>query len=220
MAARGRDPSAGQTSATARETTAASKVISPSRRGACCATVASALPRRDRISAVPAREIISWRYHLASTTVRAGHQPCRVSASVPVVVPEPLLPWLAAATAPAGSELRQGAAAAYRSGRHDHYAFYPDVRKMTLNTPGQWKLLDAQDGAAAEVCATGGSLTMICRIEGYCSRSSRARGQVPSWASGWCRSAARWSPEPFLMYGLGQWGAVSPAVPFKVRCGL
>jgi muramoyltetrapeptide carboxypeptidase LdcA involved in peptidoglycan recycling len=72
----------------------------------------------------------------------------------PYAVPEPLLPWLAAATAPAGSELRQGAAAAYRSGRHDHYAFHPDVREMTLNTPGQWKLLGPQDGAA-EVCATG-----------------------------------------------------------------
>ena len=73
----------------------------------------------------------------------------------PVAVPEPLLPWLAAATAPAGSELWQGAAAVYRSGRHDHYAFHPEVREMTLNTPGRWKLLGAQDGAAAQVSATG-----------------------------------------------------------------
>lgn len=73
----------------------------------------------------------------------------------PYAVPEPLLPWLTAATAPAGSELRQGAAAAYRSGRHDHYAFHPEVQEMTLNTPSRWKLLGTHDGAAAQVCATG-----------------------------------------------------------------
>ncbi|MGH3766038.1 MAG: S66 family peptidase [Pseudonocardiaceae bacterium] len=72
----------------------------------------------------------------------------------PNVVPEPLLPWLAAATAPAGSTLRQGAAAAYRNGRHDHYAFHPQVREVTLNTPGRWKLLGAPD-SATEVRATG-----------------------------------------------------------------
>ncbi len=73
----------------------------------------------------------------------------------PYAVPQPLLPWLAAATAPAGSELWQGAAAAYRTGRHDHYAFHPQVQEMTLNTPGWWKLLGVQDRAAVEVCATG-----------------------------------------------------------------
>jgi muramoyltetrapeptide carboxypeptidase len=56
----------------------------------------------------------------------------------PCAVPEPLLPWLAAATAPAGGVLRQSAARAYRSGRHDHYALHPQVREMPLNTPGRW----------------------------------------------------------------------------------
>lgn len=51
----------------------------------------------------------------------------------PCAVPNPLLPCLAAATAPTGT-LRQGAATAYSSGRHDHYAFHPRVREMTLNT--------------------------------------------------------------------------------------
>lgn len=73
----------------------------------------------------------------------------------PCAVPEPLLPWLAAATAPAGSQLWQGAAAAYRSGRHDHYAFHPEMRTMTFNTPSRWKLLGAKGGAVTEVCATG-----------------------------------------------------------------
>ena len=75
--------------------------------------------------------------------------------NTPYAVPEPLLPWLVAATAPAGSELWQGAAAAYHSGRHDHFAFHPDVREMTFNTPNRWKLLGAQDGAEPQVCATG-----------------------------------------------------------------
>jgi muramoyltetrapeptide carboxypeptidase len=73
----------------------------------------------------------------------------------PYAVPPPLLPWLAAATAPARSELRQGAAAAYRSGAHDNYAFHPQVREMTLNTPGRWKRLGARDDAETQVCATG-----------------------------------------------------------------
>ncbi len=88
----------------------------------------------------------------------------------PCAVLEPLLPWLAAATAPAGSTLRQGAATAYRSGPHDHYAFHPRVREMTLDTPGRWKLLGVQERAAAEVCARGrligGCLETISMLPG------------------------------------------------------
>ena len=88
----------------------------------------------------------------------------------PYTVPRPLLPWLAAATAPAGSELWQGAAVAYRSGPHDHYAFHPDVREMTFNTPSRWKLLGAQEGTAAGVYARGrmigGCLETISMLPG------------------------------------------------------
>src|SRR5437660_3870563 len=73
----------------------------------------------------------------------------------PCAVPEPLLPWLAAATAPAGSTLWQGAARAYRTGPHDHYAFHAQVQQMTCNTPGRWKLLGAPDDPAVRVSATG-----------------------------------------------------------------
>jgi muramoyltetrapeptide carboxypeptidase len=109
----------------------------------------------------------------------------------PYAVPQPLLPWLAAATVPAGSELRQGAAAAYRTGRHDHYAFHPDVREMTLNTPGRWKQLSAQDGTAAEVCATGrmigGCLETISMLPGS------PYGDIADFA-------ARHAPEGLLIY--------------------
>ncbi|MGH3875062.1 MAG: S66 family peptidase [Pseudonocardiaceae bacterium] len=105
----------------------------------------------------------------------------------PYRVPEPLLPWLAAATAPAASELRQGAAAAYRSGRHPHYAFHPQVREMTLNTPSRWKLL----GAAAQASATGrmigGCLETISMLPGS------PYGDVADFA-------ARHAPEGLLVY--------------------
>ncbi|MGH3785023.1 MAG: S66 family peptidase [Pseudonocardiaceae bacterium] len=88
----------------------------------------------------------------------------------PNAVPQPLLPWLAAAGAPAGTTLWQGAAAAYRSGRHAHYAYHPEVREMTLNTPGRWKVLGAQGDPAAQVCATGrmigGCLETISMLPG------------------------------------------------------
>src|SRR5205807_10422376 len=51
--------------------------------------------------------------------------------------------------------VRQGAARAYRSGRHDHYGLHPQVREMPLNTPGRCKLLGAPDPAAAQVFASG-----------------------------------------------------------------
>jgi muramoyltetrapeptide carboxypeptidase LdcA involved in peptidoglycan recycling len=109
----------------------------------------------------------------------------------PYAVPEPLLPWLSAATAPAGSTLRQGAARAYRSGRHDHYAFHPQVRQMTLNTPGRWKLLGGQDGVAVEVCARGrligGCLETVSMLPGS------PYGDVADFA-------ARHAPEGLLVY--------------------
>jgi muramoyltetrapeptide carboxypeptidase len=88
----------------------------------------------------------------------------------PCAVPEPLMPWLAAATAPAGSTLRQGAARAYRSGRHKHYAFHPRAQEMTFNTPGRWKLLGAPGEPAAQVSVTGrligGCLETISMLPG------------------------------------------------------
>lgn len=109
----------------------------------------------------------------------------------PCAVPEPLLAWLSAATAPAGSVLRQGAATAYRSGRHDHYAFHPQVREMTLNTPGRWKLLGVQDRAATKVCATGrmigGCLETVSMLPGS------PYGDVADFA-------ARHAPEGLLVY--------------------
>jgi muramoyltetrapeptide carboxypeptidase len=109
----------------------------------------------------------------------------------PCAVPEPLLPWLAAASAPAGGVLRQGVARAYRSGRHDHYAFHPQVREMTLNTPGRWKLLGVQDRVVAQVRASGrmigGCLETVSMLPG-----SRY-GDVADFA-------ARHAPEGLLVY--------------------
>ena len=109
----------------------------------------------------------------------------------PNEVPEPLLTWLAAATAPAASTLWQGAATAYRSGRHDHYAFHPEVRKMALNTPSRWKSLDTKNGAVTEVCATGrligGCLETVSMLPGS------PYGDVTDFA-------ARHAPEGLLLY--------------------
>ncbi|HJT05105.1 MAG TPA: S66 peptidase family protein [Pseudonocardiaceae bacterium] len=109
----------------------------------------------------------------------------------PCAVPEPLLPWLAAATAPAGSTLWQGAAKAYRTGRHDHYAFHPQVRKTTCNTPGRWKLLGAPDNPTVRISATGrligGCLETISMLPGS------SYGDVADFAS-------RHAPEGLLVY--------------------
>ena len=109
----------------------------------------------------------------------------------PCAVPEPLLLWLAAATAPAGSTLWQGAAKAYRTGRHDHYAFHPQVQQMTCNTPGRWKLLGAPDEPAVRVSATGrligGCLETISMLPGS------SYGDVADFAS-------RHAPEGLLVY--------------------
>lgn len=109
----------------------------------------------------------------------------------PCAVPQPLLPWLVAASAPAGSILRQGAARAYRSGRHEHYAFHPQVQEMTFNTPGRWKLLSAPDDPAVAVSATGrligGCLETISMLPGS------SYGDVAGFAS-------RHAPEGLLVY--------------------
>jgi muramoyltetrapeptide carboxypeptidase len=109
----------------------------------------------------------------------------------PCTVPEPLVPWLAAATAPAGSTLRQGAARAYRSGRHEHYAFHPQVQEMTFTTPGRWKLLGTPDDPAVHVSATGrligGCLETISMLPGS------PYGDV-------ARFASRHAPEGLLVY--------------------
>jgi muramoyltetrapeptide carboxypeptidase len=109
----------------------------------------------------------------------------------PCAVPEPLVPWLAAATAPAGSTLRQGAARAYRRGRHDHYAFHPQVQEMTFNTPGRWKLLSKPGDPAVPVSATGrligGCLETISMLPGS------PYGDV-------ARFASRHAPEGLLVY--------------------
>jgi muramoyltetrapeptide carboxypeptidase len=109
----------------------------------------------------------------------------------PCAVPQPLLTWLAAATAPAGSTLWQGAAPAYRSGRHDHYAFHPQVRAMTLTTPGRWKLLGAQDDTAVRVCATG-------RMIGGCLETISMLPGSPY--GGVADFTVRYAPEGLLVY--------------------
>lgn len=109
----------------------------------------------------------------------------------PYAVPEPLLSWLAAATAPAGSTLWQSAARAYRGGRHEHYAFHPQVQKMTFNTPGRWKLLGAPDDPEVRVSATGrligGCLETVSMLPGS------PYGDIADFAS-------RHAPEGLLVY--------------------
>lgn len=109
----------------------------------------------------------------------------------PYELPEPLLLWLDAATVATGSDLRQGAAPAYRGGPHVDYAQHPDVQTMTLGTPGRWKLLAGGSETPADVRATG-------RIVGGCLETiSMLPGSPYGDVAGF---AAAHAPEGLLVY--------------------
>lgn len=114
----------------------------------------------------------------------------------PYELPEPLLHWLDAATAATGSDLRQGAAPAYRGGPHVDYAEHPDVREMALDTHGRWKLLGS--GSDAETYATAPGVRATGRIVGGCLETismlpGSPYGDVPGFA-------AAHAPEGLLVY--------------------
>lgn len=60
----------------------------------------------------------------------------------PYRVPEPLLHWLDAAGAEAGSTLTQGPSSHHRPHGHDPWQDDPTFTERTLDTPGGWSLLD------------------------------------------------------------------------------
>ena len=105
----------------------------------------------------------------------------------PYTQPGPLLHWLDAATAAPGTELRQAAAPAYRAGPHVDYAEHPDVRELSLDTPGRWKLLGGQRNVSATGRIVGGCLETISMLPGT------PYGDVDGFV-------ARHAPEGLLVY--------------------
>ncbi|WP_380169320.1 S66 peptidase family protein [Jannaschia sp. R86511] len=102
---------------------------------------------------------------LTTTTGTASvHAPNLMDTPDPV--PEPLLPWLDAVTAPTGSVLVQGGSTHHAGGTSPDWADDPGARP-TLDRPGGWSLLDP---GAGEVHTTGrllgGCLETIAPLAG------------------------------------------------------
>ncbi|MDP9406310.1 MAG: LD-carboxypeptidase [Actinomycetota bacterium] len=106
-------------------------------------------------------------------------------------VAPPLRHWLTAATSPVGGVLAQGAARAYRGGRHVSFERDPQVRDMALDTPGRWKVLGVDANRAASPPVTG-------RVLGGCLETISMLPGTPYGDVD--RFAAEHAPEGLLVY--------------------
>ncbi|HVE74046.1 MAG TPA: S66 peptidase family protein [Mycobacteriales bacterium] len=99
----------------------------------------------------------------------------------------PMLHWLVAATARAGSELRQGAGAMHLTGPHPRFEADPEVRSLPVNTPTRWKVLGERAEARANGRLIGGCLEIVSMLPGT------AHGDLAGFA-------AAHAPEGLLVY--------------------
>jgi len=99
----------------------------------------------------------------------------------PYRVPEPLLSWLDVVSSPAGSSITQGAAQAHRSEGCDDWQENPLVTEYTLDTPGGWTRVDAEDDVKVTGRLIGGCLETVAHLAGtpYGNIDAFARTHAP-----------------------------------------
>ncbi|WP_328910366.1 LD-carboxypeptidase [Streptomyces sp. NBC_00234] len=105
----------------------------------------------------------------------------------PYRVPEGLLSWLDIVTMPAGQRFTQTPPGRHRSSGWDDFHAFPEVRDVTLDTPGRWTRLDGDGDVDVSGRLIGGCVETVGGLAGT------PYGDVPAFA----RDHA---PEGLLVY--------------------
>ncbi|MHB9864479.1 S66 family peptidase [Streptomyces sp. YIM S03343] len=99
----------------------------------------------------------------------------------PYCVPEGLVSWLDIVATPAGHRFTQTPPGRHRTTGFDDFAAFPAVREYTLDSPGTWARLDADDDVEAEGRLIGGCIDTLCNLAGtrYLDVTDFARAESP-----------------------------------------
>ncbi|MER7503720.1 S66 peptidase family protein [Nonomuraea pusilla] len=99
----------------------------------------------------------------------------------PYRTPEGLLGWLDIVAMPQGTTFTQTPPNRYRAQGWDDYTGHPEVRDLTLDTPGRWTRLDGDGDVRVEGRLIGGCVEMLCNLAGtpYGDVASFARAAAP-----------------------------------------
>ncbi|MFI5884318.1 S66 peptidase family protein [Streptomyces sp. NPDC051554] len=99
----------------------------------------------------------------------------------PYRAPEGLLSWLAIAASPQGEPFTQTPPGRHRSPGRDDFVGHPEVRDLTLDTPGRWTRLDGEGDLDIEGRLIGGCVETLANLAGtpYLDVAAFARSAAP-----------------------------------------
>ncbi|WP_405993398.1 S66 peptidase family protein [Streptomyces sp. NBC_00986] len=99
----------------------------------------------------------------------------------PYRAPEGLLSWLDIVAAPQGGPFTQTPPGRHRSPGRDDFAGHPEVRDLTLDTPGRWTRLDGDGDVDIEGRLIGGCVETLANLAGtpYLDVAAFARSAAP-----------------------------------------
>jgi muramoyltetrapeptide carboxypeptidase LdcA involved in peptidoglycan recycling len=99
----------------------------------------------------------------------------------PYRAPEGLLSWLDIVASPQGEPFTQTPPNRHRSPGRDDFVGHPEVRDLTLDTPGRWTRLDGQGDLDIEGRLIGGCVETLTNLAGtpYLDVTSFARSAAP-----------------------------------------
>ncbi|WP_405971989.1 LD-carboxypeptidase [Streptomyces sp. NBC_00988] len=99
----------------------------------------------------------------------------------PYRAPEGLLSWLDIAASPQGEPFTQTPPNRHRSPGRDDFVGHPEVRDLTLDTPGRWTRLDGEGDLDIEGRLIGGCVETLANLAGtpYLDVAAFARSAAP-----------------------------------------
>ncbi len=99
----------------------------------------------------------------------------------PYRAPEGLLSWLDIVASPQGEPFSQTPPNRHRSPGRDDFVGHPEVRDLTLDTPGRWTRLDGEGDLDIEGRLIGGCVETLTNLAGtpYLDVTSFARSTAP-----------------------------------------
>ncbi|MEV8539110.1 S66 peptidase family protein [Streptomyces sp. NPDC051572] len=99
----------------------------------------------------------------------------------PYRAPEGLLSWLDIAASPQGEPFTQTPPGRHRSPGRDDFVGHPEVRDLTLDTPGRWTRLDGDGDVDIEGRLIGGCVETLANLAGtpYLDVAAFARSAAP-----------------------------------------
>ncbi|MGX1761320.1 S66 family peptidase [Streptomyces lydicus] len=98
----------------------------------------------------------------------------------PYQVPEGLVSWIDIVAAPEGHHFTQTPPGHHRATGWDDYVARPEVRELTLDTPGTWIRLDGSGEVDVQGRLIGGCIETLCNLTGtgYLDVSAFARAEA------------------------------------------